>query len=179
MGEDSSPAMTPERWTCPRCGQIYRLDEPSCPVCAVTRENRDKIGKITTIRTAPKPAPVEKVEVSLPFTIREARFNLPVSTGGTTWTSGLLVVNDFGLFLLSEKDGLDAEDLARKSPRSVMPVGTTSMFYPASAIKRVVHERLVGFFIELNEGGRVPLRLAVEGWKDLDVLLDLLKISRS
>jgi len=179
MEESSSPAMTPERWTCPRCGQIYRLDEPSCPVCAITRENRDKIGRITTIRT-PKPAePAAPVEITLPFILREARFNLPVSTGGTTWTSGVIVVNDCGLFLLSEKDGLEAEDLARKSPRSVMPVGTASMFYPASGIKRVVHERLIGYFIELNEGGRVPVRLAVEGWKDLDVLLDLLKIPRS
>ena len=179
MGTDPTPAMTSEHWTCPRCGQLYRQDEPSCPICAVTRDNRDKIGRITTIRQAPKPAPAEKVEIKLPFILRDARFNLPVSTGGTTWTSGVIVVNDFGLFLLSEKDGLDAEDLARKSPRSVMPVGTTSMFYPATAIKRVVHERLVGFFIDLVEGGRVPLRLAVEGWKDLDVLLDLLKIARS
>jgi hypothetical protein len=171
--------MTTDRWTCPRCGQIYRIDEPSCPVCAITRENRDVVGKITTVRPAPKPAPPpEPVEVVLPFAVREARFNLPVSTGGTVWTSGLVLATEHGLFLLTEKDAADADDFARKSTRSLMPVGETSMFYPSTAIKRVVHERLAGYFIELHEG-KVPLRLSVEGWKELDVVLDRLRIAHT
>ena len=67
---------------------------------------------------------------------------------------------------------------ARKSPGSLMPVGETSMFYPAASIKRVVHDRLAGYFIELQDG-KVPLRLAAEAWKELDLILDRLQIAHS
>src|SRR5262245_39908262 len=91
-------------WTCSKCGQIYSLSEASCPVCRITRENQHVIGRIEQVRT-PKPPP-EKVEVQLPFTLKDARFNLPMDKGAV-WASGLMLVTDAGFFLVSEKDKLD------------------------------------------------------------------------
>jgi hypothetical protein len=173
--------MTLERWTCPRCGQLYRLDEPSCPICHVTRENRDVVGRIETrraARAAPAPPRPPSAPASFPAVLREARFNLPLPDGSTVWTAGVLLVTDAGLFLLSEKDGADVDDFARKSPRSVMPVGTMSLFLPPSAVRRVVHERLAGHFVETQDA-KIPLRLPAPAWEELDGFLDRLKIAHS
>ena len=163
-------------WTCSKCGQIYSLSEASCPVCRITRENPHVVGKIETIRS-PKPAP-EKVEVAFPFTIREARFNLPMDKGAV-WASGKLMVIALGFFLLSDKDPLDAAALAANPPSSAGPVGSTSIFIPRAVISRILHSRLTGEFIEIQGKQKIPLRLPPAGWTDLDVLCNQLGIPRS
>jgi len=163
-------------WTCSKCGQIYPLSEGSCPVCFITRENRDVIGKATAIRFA---APIpEKVDVVFPFHVKEARFNLPLDKGAV-WSSGRLLIVAAGIFLLSEKDPVDAESLALNPPAGAGPVGPLSIFVPRANISRIVHHRLTGEFIELNGRQKIPLRLPKEGWTDLDVLCDQMGIPRS
>ena len=163
-------------WTCSNCGQIYSLAEPSCTICRITRENRDVVGKIETIRT-PKPAP-ESVEVGFPIILKDARFNLPLDKGAV-WASGKLVVIAQGFFLLSDKDPLDAETLAANPPSAAGPVGSMSLYVPRPAISRILHTKLVGEFIEVNGKQKIPLRLPPAGWSDLDVLCDQLGIPRS
>jgi hypothetical protein len=168
--------MSEGTWTCSACGQIYSLSESSCPVCRITRENRTVIGKIETVRT-PKPPP-EIVEVPFPFTIREARFNLPLDKGAV-WASGSVMVTEAGFFLLSEKDAIDPAALAERPPASAGPVGSLSIFVPRSAVTRIVHQKLVGEFIELQGRQKLPLRLPPGGWTDLDVICDQMRIPRS
>lgn len=163
-------------WTCSKCGQIYPLDESSCRVCHVTRDNRHVIGRVTMTRTA-KPPP-EKVEVPFPFTIREARFNLPLDKGAV-WASGTLVATAAGFFLLSEKDALDAAALAENPPAAAGQVGSLSIFVPRAVVTRIVHQRLVGEFMEIQGRQKIPLRLTPAGWTDLDVICDQLGIGRS
>ena len=158
-----------DRWTCPQCGQLYRFDEPSCPVCRITRENRGVIGKTSVIRTIEKEA--QPVEVHLPYVIREARFNLRTSDGQTVWTSGSIAAGEAGLFLLSEKDGLDPKEAAASRPRAASILGPTSIFLPPGDVVRVVHEKLIGFWIELGDH-KIPLRLPKEAWEELDLLCD-------
>src|SRR6185295_9314060 len=111
-------------WTCSRCGQIYPLSETGCPLCHITRENRNIIGKVTGVRFA---APVpEKVEVPFPFTIKEARFNLPLEKGAV-WASGRVMVVDAGFFLISEKDQVDADALAANPPAAAGQVASLSI----------------------------------------------------
>ena len=163
-------------WTCSNCGQIYSLAEPSCRICRITRENRDVVGRITTIR-APKPPP-EQVEVGFPITFKDARFNLPLDTGAI-WASGKVMVVAAGFFLLSEKDPVDAAGLAANPPAAAGPVGTLSLYVPRAGVTRIVHQKLVGEFIELQGKQKIPLRLSPSGWADLDVLCDQLGIPRS
>lgn len=163
-------------WKCSKCGQLYSLAEPSCTICRITRENRHVVGKIETLRS-PKPPP-ETVEVSLPFSIKEARFNLPLDRGAV-WSSGLVMVTEAGFFLLTEKDGLDAASLAARPPAAAGPVGPFSIFIPRASISRVVHHRLTGEFIEIAGRQKIPLRLFAAGWTDLEVLCDQLGIPRA
>jgi hypothetical protein len=163
-------------WDCPQCGQMYSLDEPSCPVCRITRDNRHVIGKVTQIRT-PKPPP-EKVEVAFPVFMKEARFNLPLDKGAV-WSSGSVAATAGGFFLLSEKDGLDAAALAAAPAPPAGPVGPTSLFIPREVISRIVHQKLIGEFIEIQGRQKIPLRLPPAGWADLDVICDQLGIPRS
>jgi len=166
-------------WTCSKCGQIYPLSEGSCPVCFITRENRDVIGKATAIRFA-APAP-EKVDVAFPFTIKEARFNLPLDKGAV-WSSGKVVAIGTGFFLLSEKDPVDLDALVAGPPAASGPVGPLSLFVSRDRISRIVHHRLTGEFIEIQASQgkqKIPLRLPKEGWTDLDVLCDQMGIPRS
>jgi hypothetical protein len=155
---------------------MYSLDEPACPVCRITRENRHVIGKVTQIRT-PKPPP-EKVEVVFPVFIKEARFNLPLDKG-SVWSSGSVAAVEAGLFLLSEKDGLNAAILTSEPPPPAGPVGPTSLFVPRSVISRILHQKLIGEFIEIQGRQKIPLRLPAAGWADLDVICDQLGIPRS
>lgn len=163
-------------WKCSKCGQIYSLAEASCPICHVTRENRHVIGKIETMRS-PKPPP-ERVEVVFPLFIKDARFNLPLDRGAV-WSSGSVMATEAGLFLLSEKDGLDTAALAASPPAAAGPVGPLSVFVPRDVISRIVHNRLVGEFIEVQGRQKIPLRLMPAGWTDLEVLCDQLGIPRS
>jgi hypothetical protein len=163
-------------WTCSKCGQIYSLAEPSCTICHITREKRHVIGKIETVRT-PKPAS-PPVEVAFPIIIQGARFNLPLPAGAV-WSSGCLMALETGLFLLTERDGLDRETLARTPPAASGPVGPLSLFVERSAISRIVHHRLTGEFIELGGRQKIPVRLTPGGWADLDVICDQLGIPRS
>ena len=163
-------------WTCSNCGQIYSLAEPACTICRITRENRDVVGKIETIRT-PKPPP-ESVEVVFPIFFKDARFNLPLDKGAV-WASGKLMVIALGFFLLSDKDPLDAAALAANPPSAAGPVGSTSMFIPRAIISRILHSRLTGEFIEIQGKQKIPLRLPPAGWTDLDVLCNQLGIPRS
>ena len=71
-------------WKCSKCGQLYSYTENSCPICFITRENQTVIGKASAARFA-KPL-AEKVDVVFPFTIKEARFNLPMDRGAV-WSS--------------------------------------------------------------------------------------------
>jgi hypothetical protein len=168
--------MTEGTWTCSTCGQIYSLSEPACPVCRVTRENRHVIGKIEPLRS-PKPPP-EQVEVPFPFTIRDARFNLPLDKGAV-WASGSVMVTEAGFFLLSEKDSVDAAALADHPPAGPGPVGALSIFVPRSVVSRILHQRLIGEFIEVQGRQKIPLRLTPGGWTDLDVICDQLGIPRT
>jgi hypothetical protein len=168
--------MSEGTWTCSNCGQIYSLAEPACPVCRITRENPHVIGKIQPVRT-PKPPP-ERVEVPFPFTIREARFNLPLDKGAV-WASGTLMVTEAGFFLLSDKDAVDPAALAQNPPAAATPVGSLSLFVPRSSVSRILHQKLVGEFIELERKQKIPLRLTTAGWTDLDVICDQLGIPRS
>ena len=163
-------------WTCSNCGQIYSLGEPACTICRITRENRDVVGRIETIRT-PKPPP-EQVEVGFPITFKDARFNLPIDKG-SVWASGIVLVTEAGFFLLSEKDAVDPAALAKNPPAAAGPVGALSIFVPRAAITRILHQKLVGEFIELQGRQKLPLRLSAAGWADLDVLCDQLGIARS
>lgn len=156
-------------WSCPRCGQLYRLDEPSCPVCRITRENRDVIGKTSVVRGIEKEA--QDVEVHLPYVIPEARFNLPLADGQSVWTHGWVAAGEAGLFLVSEKDGFDPKDVAVRAPRALGACGPTSYFLPPEAVSRVVHEKLIGYWIELADR-KIPLRLPKGGWEELDLLCD-------
>jgi len=156
-------------WNCPRCGQLYRLDEPSCGVCRVTRENRDVIGKTSVVRSIEKEA--QAVEVHLPYVIQEARFNIPAPDGQMVWASGALAAGEAGFFLLSEKDGRDPKDVALSRPLGSGAVGPSSYFVAAASVVRVVHEKLIGFWIELADR-KIPLRLPKGGWEELDLLCD-------
>ena len=84
-----------------------------------------------------------------------------------------------GLFLLSEKDPIDADALAAQPPAAAGPVGSLSIYIPRDKIARIVHHRLVGEFIEVQGKQKIPLRLPKEGWTDLDVICDQLGIPRS
>lgn len=162
-------------WTCSRCGQIYPMTESGCPVCHITRENRDVIGKVSATRFA---APVaEKVEVPFPFTIKEARFNLPLEKGAV-WASGRVMVVEAGFFLISDKDSIDADALAANPPAAAGQVAALSIYVPRAKITRIMHSKLVGEFIELQGKQKIPLRLPPSGWTDLDVLCDQLGIAR-
>lgn len=163
-------------WKCSTCGQIYSLAESSCPICRITRENRHVIGRIETIRS-PKPPP-ERVDVVFPFFIKDARFNLPMDRGAV-WASGSVMVIAAGFFLLSEKDAIDTAALAERPPAAPGPVGALSIFVPRAVVSRIIHQRLIGEFIEVQGRQRIPLRLMPTGWADLDVICDQLGIPRS
>src|SRR5436190_16946262 len=163
-------------WNCPQCGQTYALEEPSCPVCHITRDNRQVIGKVTQIRP-PKPPP-EKVEVAFPVFIKDARFNLPLDKGAV-WSSGSVAAVEAGFFLISEKDGLDGAALAAAPPPPAGPVGPTSLFIPRAVVSRIVHKKLIGEFLEIQGKQKIPPRLPSSGWADLDVICDQLGIPRS
>jgi hypothetical protein len=160
---------SPDRWNCPQCGQLYRLDEPACPVCRITRENRGVIGKTSVLRTIEKEA--QDVEVHLPYVIKEARFNIPALDGQMIWASGALAAGEAGFFLVSEKDGRDPKEVALSRPLVPGAIGPSSYFIPAASVARVVHERLIGFWIELADR-KIPLRLPKEAWEELDLLCD-------
>lgn len=159
----------PERWNCPSCGQLYRHDEPSCPVCRITRDRRNVIGKTSVQRTIEKPP--EAVEVHLPYVIKDASYNLARTDGSSVWSSGCLVAAEAGLFLLGAKDGISVEQAAATRSRSPAALGPASIFLPPSAVARVVHERLIGYWIELKDR-KIPLRLPKEAWEELDALCD-------
>lgn len=163
--------MADETWKCPSCAQYFPVSERVCPTCKVTQVRRRP--------AAEEPAQfiASSAEIRLPHVIPDARFSLPMDTGAT-WASGPLVVTEGGLFLLSAKDGLDPETAVRTPPQVPSRLGDLSFAIPVTMIKRVVHDRLVGQFIEI-EGKRVPLRLDVPGWKALDACCDRLGIPHS
>jgi hypothetical protein len=169
--------MVPLTWICPRCGQKLPLNEPSCRVCLITRIDRDVIGKIKTPERTLKPPPAP-VEVRFPCVIKEARFNLPLPTG-TVWSSGILLAIEQGLFLLGERDGLQTAPLIAQPPAAAGPVGPTSIFIPKANISRVIHEKLIGHFLEIQGKRKIPLRLEPSGWEDLDLLCNAFGIAHS
>ena len=91
-----------DRWTCPQCGQLYRLDDPSCPVCRITRDNRDVIGKTSVVRKIEKEA--QDVEVHLPHLIKEARFNI----GRTESPVVPIIIGEFEKTLIFWKELFEA-----------------------------------------------------------------------
>ena len=168
--------MSEGTWACSKCGQIYSLAESSCTVCHITRENRHVIGRVSATRFDKPPA--EQVDVAFPFTIKDARFNLPLDKGAV-WSSGRVTAIAAGFFLLSEKDPVDADALAANPPAAPGPVGALSLYIPREKVARIVHHRLTGEFIELQGKQKLPLRLNSAGWADLDVICDQLGIPRS
>lgn len=156
-------------WKCPGCGQLLRYEEPSCKICRITRDNRGVIGKTSVQRTIEKPP--EAVEVHFPYVIKDVSYNLSLTDGTSVWSSGCLAAGPAGLFLLSAKDGLDPATTAASRPRGMSALGPASVFLPPAAIVRVVHERLVGYWIELKER-KISLRLPKEAWEELDALCD-------
>lgn len=160
-------------WTCPRCGQMYRFEDPACPVCRITRENRDVVGKTSVERSLVKPA--EAVEVHLPYVIQDARFNLPTPDGKTVWAGGWVAAGEAGLFLVGANDGLDPRAVAAAAPAALGALGPTSLFLPPRDVRRLVHEKLVGYWLETSVG-KIPLRLPKDAWAELDALCDHLGI---
>ena len=158
-----------DRWTCPSCGQLYRFDEPACPVCRITRDRRNVVGKTSVERSIEKPR--EAVEVHLPYAIKDVSYNLSLRDGTSVWSSGTLAATPSGLFLLGAKDGISVEKAASLRPGAMAALGPTSIFLPPAAVVRVVHERLVGYWIELKDR-RIPLRLPKGAWEELDALCD-------
>lgn len=167
------PGKPPESWKCPTCRQYFPLSERVCPTCKVTQVRRKPEGE------APEPALffVESAEIHLPHIIPEARFSIPLDTGAT-WASGPLVAAEGGLFLLSAKDNLSAETLLAALPQVPGRLGELSFAIPTKMVKRVVHDKLVGHFIEI-EGKKIPLRLDIAGWKALDACCERLGIPHS
>ncbi len=168
--------MPETHWTCPKCGQIYRIEEERCPVCFITRENRETVGRATTVRPATRTP--EEVEVRFPYVIKDARFNVPTPTGAPFWTSGVILAVETGIALLSEKDGLDPQEVAARRSTFGGRLGDLSFFHPPATIARVVHQKLIGYFIETPDRRKIPLRLSVEGWAELDLVCDRLGIAR-
>ena len=167
--------MSELHWKCPKCGQMYRIEEAHCPVCFITRENRGVMGRATTER--PLVRPPEEVEVRFPYVVKEARFNVPAPTGALFWTSGVVVAVEAGLLLLSEKDGLDPKRAAAAALALAGRLGDLSFFIPAKDVARVVHNKLIGQFIETHDKKKIPLRLPNEGWSELDLICDRLGIA--
>jgi hypothetical protein len=114
---------------------------------------------------------------ALPRVIPDARFSVPTDAG-PVWASGSLLAAEGGIWLVSSKDPLDVAELPKTPAQVPGRLGTLSFVLPRAMIARVVHDRLVGFFIEIP-GKKVPLRLDVAGWKALDEALDLLGIAHS
>jgi hypothetical protein len=164
-------------WKCEKCGQLYTLEKAACPICRITRVNRDVVGKIETPERSPKP-PSEKIDVVFPFSLKDARFNLPLDRGAV-WSSGRILATADGFFLLTDKDGLDGDALARNPPPAAGPVGPLSIFIPRAQISRIVHQKLAGFFIEIQGKQKIPIRLDTTGWTDLDIICDQVGIPRS
>jgi hypothetical protein len=154
--------MDPMSWTCPGCGQTFAADVRVCPLCKVTQ----------ILRRAPPGAEeravfsTDDLEVELPLSIPGARFSVPTE-GGPVWTSGSLAACEEGLFLLSEKDGLAPEEAVRRPPGGPGRVAPLSLFLPRGFVRRVVHHRLTGYFVE-GPDTKIPLRLDAAGWKALD-----------
>lgn len=163
--------MADETWKCPTCAQSIPVAERVCPTCKVTQ---------VRLRPAAEEAAqfiAESVEIALPHVIPEARFNVPTETG-SEWASGLLVADRPGIFLLSEKDGLSPEAALQAPPAVPGRIAGRSFFAPLPMIKRIVNNRMVGQFLEI-EGKRIPLRLDVAGWKALGAVCLKLGVPRS
>lgn len=149
-------------WTCPGCGQKFAADVRVCPLCKVTQVLR---------RAAPAEEEravfsTDDLEVELPLTLPGARFSVPTEQG-PFWTSGALAACEAGLFLLSERDGVAPEEAVRQPPGGPGRVAPLSLFLPRRFVRRVVHHRLTGYFIEVPDT-KIPLRLDPAGWKALD-----------
>lgn len=169
--------MNEETWTCPSCSRVLPLADRICPECRTTQVRPRMSGAFRKLPPAdPPPPPAEPVEVNLPHVIKEARFNVPHESG-PLWTSGVLLATEQGVFLLSEKDALDpAAVAATPLPPGPQRPGPNSLFFPRETIQRVVHDRLVGQFLEI-EGKKVPLRFSPDGWKDVDAVCDKLGLA--
>jgi hypothetical protein len=159
-------------WQCPMCRHYFPFTERVCPTC-----------KVTQVR--PRPAGGEEpaqfvagsAEISFPHVIPDARFSLPTDTGAT-WASGPLVVAEGGIYLLSSKDNLTPETVAKMPATIPGRLGALSFAIPVKMIKRILHDKLKGQWVEL-EGKKIPLRLDVAGWKALDACCDRLGIPRA
>jgi hypothetical protein len=167
----SAATMSQETWKCPTCAQEIPVSERLCPACKVTQVRRPTAAEEAAEFIA------ETAEIGLPHVIPEARFNVPLETG-PAWSSGSLLVAESGFFLLSAKDGLDPAAVAAAPPQVPGRLGALSFALPRAMIKRVVHDRLAGHFVEI-EGKKFPLRLEAAGWKALDAACDLLGIAHS
>ena len=165
--------MSQETWKCPTCAQEIPVSERLCPGCKVTQVRRPSAA------AAEEPAEfiAGTAEIGLPHVIPEARFNIPLETG-PAWSSGSLIVAESGFFLLSSKDAGDAAALSASAPQVPARIGTLSFAIPRAMVKRVVHDRMAGQFIEI-EGKKFPLRLDAPGWKALDAACELLGIAHS
>ncbi len=163
--------MAEETWTCPGCAQKFPLSTRVCPYCMVTQVRRRET------RAAEEKAEftAEQVDVQLPLAVPGARFSVPTDAG-PVWTSGALVLADPGVFMLAEKDRLDAGELVRTPPAAPGRLGTVSLYLPKGLVKRIVHNRLVGFFVEESSGQKIPLRLEAAAWKAVDAACDKLGI---
>lgn len=168
--------MAGETWTCPHCMQMYSLDQRMCPTCRVTQVRpRERIEKKDAAAAAPAPAPVPGGEIGIPLPIPEARFSLPFKEGAV-WTMGHLVVTPAGFFLLSGSDGIKPEEVFAREPRGAQKLGERSLFIPLPMITRVTHDATAGFFIHAD-GKRIPLRLDIIGWRNLDMACEKLGIT--
>lgn len=163
--------MSEETWQCPTCAQAVPASERVCPACKVTRIRR------RSPEEEEAEFLVDTVEITLPHTIPEARFNVPTETG-PEWASGVLVASPAGIFLLAQKDGLSTDPVLQAPPEIPGRIGGRSFFVPAGMVKRIVNNRLSGQFLEL-EGKKIPLRLDPAGWKALDRVCQRLQIPRS
>ena len=163
--------MPEETWKCPSCKQEFPVSERVCPVCKVTQMRYRDTGEEAAEFSA------ESAEILLPHILPEVRFNIPLEAGAA-WSSGILFVTEAAFYLLSAKDALDLAALTASPPKVPGLCGPLSFAIPKSMIKRVVHDRMIGQFIEI-EGKKIPIRLDAAGWKTLDAVCDRLGIAHS
>ena len=156
-----------------KCGQVYSLAE-LLPRRCITRENRSVIGADIGLRS-PKPAP-EQVEDRFPFTVRDARFNLPLDRGASGRAASSR--SAAGFFLLSEKT-----PSTRRAPapaaRGRGPVGLLSIYEARVLISRIVHQQLDRESTSRSGPPEDPAPPTPAGWTDLEVLCDQLGIPRA
>lgn len=153
-----------ESWTCSSCGRENEIRDTNCTGCRGRRpQGMTKFYGPMLSDPATKGAPVS--EMSLPCFIPDVRY----TTGLNWWSHGAMHLRLEGIFLLSEKDGLDTPEKAasRKVPPGDDPItASESVWFPLKSIEKILHNPLAGFCL-VSKGKKYALRLTSDGWARL------------